>query len=322
MIRIALLAAALSLPACMGSETFTVASAPVTAFAPSDGLERSSLALVNEERRQRGLEPMRPDPILSRIALQHARDMEARNYYDHVSPNGQGVQDRHDGAGGADWRLVAENIARCSRCPNVEPGAQEVRDFHGRWMGSAGHRENILSPGLDSFGFAAITGPRGYYLVQTFSGPGQPTGLTASDSLAPLSAEAQARDALDRVNAARARAGLSPLMLAGGLNSAIRQTLPRPGSPGFDVRSTGDVQQAIPVAERARWSGVGTIYGACGACGRDPVGADIRFFVSEWLERPAFRSILLNPDATHLGFGIAANGEGRKVALATVGVGG
>jgi uncharacterized protein YkwD len=287
-------------------------------FAP---LEQASLDLVNAARRDRGLEPMRVDPLLSRIAAAHAADMQARGYYAHESPSGRGVQDRHDRAGGAEWRLIAENIARCSRCTEP-PTTDNVREFHDRWMGSPGHRENILSPGLDTFGFGVVHGADGFFLVQNFAGPGMPSGFRSGDSLTPLAPDAQAEDALARVNAARARAGLAPVELSAALSRAIRETLPRRGDRDFDVHGTGSVQQAVPDPQRARWTSIGTIYGACGACGRDPVAADIRFFIAEWLEKPAFQALLLNPEATHLGFGIVANGEGRKVALAALGTGG
>lgn len=322
MIRPALLlsAALFALPGCVPGDMGAALqpTAFTTAAAPSSGLEQASLDLINQERHARGLEPMRADPLLSRIAMQHARDMERRGYYAHRSPGGDDVQDRHDDAGGRDWRLVAENIARCSRCVDEEPTAQDVAHFHERWMGSQGHRDNMLARGLDSFGFAAIGGVNGQYFVQAFSGPGLPTGYSPGDSLAALSPEAQAQEALGRINAARASAGLRPLAPSPGLNSAVRSVLPSPGDPGFDVRSTGDVRTAAG----SGWSGLGTVYGACGACGTSPTALDIGFFVSQWLERSGYRSIILNPDATHFGFAIAANGDGKKVALATIAAGG
>lgn len=301
------------LAGCLGT------GAPIIDAGPGDAaLEQAALGHVNRDRGAEGLPPLRRDALLTRVARAHARDMAARGYVSHESPSGAGAQARHDRAGGADWRLVAENIAQCGRCAGDRDTA-DARRLHEGWMASAGHRANILSPGLDAFGYAAATGDDGLYAVQVFAGPGRPQGAEAGARLEPLSPEALSEAALARVNAARDEAGLAPLALSSELGAAVRAVLPRPGDPGFDVQSLGDVANAVPEAERAGLGGIATAHGACGACGADPTTADIRFFVDSWLERPALRARLLDDGATHLGFGLAANGEGRKVALAAVG---
>ncbi len=328
-LKLSMLAAALAtaMAACAGpppidldrtTSPATATSEEGTPTSREDTLEQESLRLVNAARQAEGVEPLRVDPLLSATANAHARDMQARGYYAHASPSGDGVQQRHDGAGGAEWRLVAENLARCSRC-TAPPEPDRLAHYHQRWMASPGHRANILSPGLDAFGFAAVHGDDGYYLVQNFSGPGEPNDLRPDDSLAPLDPDAQLEDALRRVNAARREAGVEPLALSPALAAALRQVMPRQGDRDFNAGGSSDVQQALADPERDHWTGISTTYGACGACGRAAVAADIRFFMSEWLDRPAYRSLLLDPAATHLAFAIAANGEGRKVALAAVG---
>ena len=120
--------------------------------------------LINKERKRHRLRVLSWNDELAQIALQHSRDMDNRNYLDHVSPDGQEFPERYRQSGfGCEVRLDkviysgAENIA-LSHLYNstvIEDGvayhnwnsAQEiaVRTVHG-WMESPGHRKNILGP--------------------------------------------------------------------------------------------------------------------------------------------------------------------------------
>ncbi|KAH6692138.1 hypothetical protein BKA61DRAFT_625047 [Leptodontidium sp. MPI-SDFR-AT-0119] len=88
--------------------------------------------------------------------------MAARNYFDHTSPEGVEVWDRVSNAGYA-WRAVAENIARDQTTP------ANVVDS---WMGSEGHRRNILDCDLEHTGVGAAQGENGaWYWTQVFASP-------------------------------------------------------------------------------------------------------------------------------------------------------
>ena len=115
-------------------------------------LRQRALELVNQVRSEHDLPPLELGDILNEAAQAHAEDMLARDYYGHVSPDGENVMDRYQEAGGDRWRLVLENIAQCQGCP-TPPTAERVEAFQEGWMESPGHRENILSRGLDRFGF-------------------------------------------------------------------------------------------------------------------------------------------------------------------------
>jgi uncharacterized protein YkwD len=142
-----------------------------------------ALELVNEARQAEGLEPLTSVETLAATAKAHAEDMLARDYYAHVSPEGETVRDRFLAEGGSEWRLVAENIAMCRGCP-TPPGADRVRAFQRGWMESPEHREAILDPGLAAFGFAMTWGEGVAYGVQTFAGPGQSRGGDPRDERA------------------------------------------------------------------------------------------------------------------------------------------
>lgn len=99
------------------------------------------LCLVNRERDRRGKRPLSDSAQLSSAASRHSRDMVARGYFDHDSPGGHDMVDRviaaHWASRHSAWRL-GENIAW---------GAEDYatpRRIVALWMGSPGHRDNIL----------------------------------------------------------------------------------------------------------------------------------------------------------------------------------
>jgi uncharacterized protein YkwD len=55
---------------------------------------RSVLCLVNGERARRGIAPLRASRLLARSARAHSRDMVARQYFSHVTPNGMNPRQR------------------------------------------------------------------------------------------------------------------------------------------------------------------------------------------------------------------------------------
>jgi uncharacterized protein YkwD len=117
------------------------------------------LALVNEERADAGLWPLVWDEQAATAAYAHAYDMDARDYFDHYSPEGVGPAQRMAAAGvvGDAW---GENIAW------GQPTPEDVMDD---WMGSSGHRSNILSVSFDRIGIGVHVGA-GTYWVQDFVG--------------------------------------------------------------------------------------------------------------------------------------------------------
>ena len=57
------------------------------------------LCLINTERTRRGLRAVRISAPLGRAALAHSADMVARDYFDHVSPDGRTARQRVRGTG-------------------------------------------------------------------------------------------------------------------------------------------------------------------------------------------------------------------------------
>ena len=69
----------------------------------------------------------------------------------------------HDGADGssAGDRISAQGFSWSLWGENVAAGQPDCASVVGAWMGSDGHRANILNPALTSIGVGAVTGANG-----------------------------------------------------------------------------------------------------------------------------------------------------------------
>jgi uncharacterized protein YkwD/uncharacterized membrane protein required for colicin V production len=110
--------------------------------------EAAMLRLVNAERRKQGLAPLRMDEKLRQVARAHARDLLARGYFAHDTPEGRSPFDRLRAAG-IDFTAAGENIAF----------APDVQTAHAGLMSSPGHRANIQRPAFRHVGIGALRAP-------------------------------------------------------------------------------------------------------------------------------------------------------------------
>ncbi|MFD1911790.1 CAP domain-containing protein [Halodurantibacterium flavum] len=283
----------------------------VPAFAQETGdlpaLRLEALDLTNAAREEAGLPELAPSDLLDQAAQDHAADMLARGYHDHVSPDGETPFDRFIAAGGNTWSVSGENIATCEGC-SVPPDAARVTAFHDGWMQSPGHRENILSEGFDSFGFGIVGEGSRVYAVQTFSGAGAGDGITEG-----LTPEAAREAALAEVNEARAAENLDPLERSDALDTAAGRVLENTaGGPDalpeniFDLLpegSTGWTRLALQVA-------------SVGGSGATITRDNIAMIISDWAAAGEAGQGLGGPDASHMGFAVEAAGDGRTSAAA------
>jgi len=121
------------------------------------------LGLVNAERIRRGLQALRWDPLLARLALDHVRDVASSGKVSHLSPGD-----------GADFtkRLVRAGMIASAAAENVVLD-RDVVSTHVSLMASRAHRANILDPDLTAVGIA-VTPLALYglvYVVQDFAAP-------------------------------------------------------------------------------------------------------------------------------------------------------
>lgn len=299
-----------------------IAPAGVSAQSGSDlqALREEALSLVNEARRRENLQPLSGDGALQRAAQSHAEDMLRRGYYAHESPEGETVADRFRAAGGSQWKLTAENIARCEGCP-TDPSAERVRQFQRGWMDSPSHRANILRDGLDSFGFGIAGGKGKVYAVQTFAGAGAPRSGGSGGAADAISPAAATREALDAINAERQSSRLDPLARSEALGAVAEKLLAgAPDEPGGGIIARpGNLLDLLPQGETRQWRRLDVLAAACGGCGTVRTAADARDFVRRWLDDSGYRSRLLGSDYSHAGFFLRADGDGRKRAVAVLG---
>lgn len=121
-----------------------------TATAMSEG-ERAwamaALDLINVERALHGLAPLVWDEDAARAAYAHSYDMDRRDFFAHVNPDGARPGDRLHAQGVA-YAVCAENIARGYDTPEALVAA---------WMASPGHRLNVIDPLLTHAGIGVHT---------------------------------------------------------------------------------------------------------------------------------------------------------------------
>jgi uncharacterized protein YkwD len=147
------------LPAVQPADTVGFPTCPhmntAVSAATAGQVAQASLCLINKLRRQRHLRALKDNPQLLRAANRHTRDMVAAGYFSHDSPNGRGVADRVKGAGYlrgyARWQ-VGENLAWGS---GFESSARRIVLA---WMGSPGHKRNMLNPSYREAGLAVVAG--------------------------------------------------------------------------------------------------------------------------------------------------------------------
>lgn len=139
-------------------------------------VERSLLCLTNLHRDRNGLPPLKRDTRLGVAARGHSGDMVARNYFDHVTPEGAGPSERARAAGYPGG--AGENIAA--------NGTGSAFSLFAQWRDSAGHNQNMLGSRYVAAGFGVARGfpgrpSAGVTGTQAFGSAPANTGDTALD---------------------------------------------------------------------------------------------------------------------------------------------
>lgn len=125
------------------------------------GIQRTVLELINEQRRHANRRPLKVSRQLRIAAHGRARDMAKRNYFSHVTPDGEPWYRRVERALGTRGWHIGENIAQ-----NQETASEVVID----WMRSPGHRENILAAHFTHMGLSLVRDGDREVWCQTFGG--------------------------------------------------------------------------------------------------------------------------------------------------------
>jgi uncharacterized protein YkwD len=128
---------------------------PAPAADAVGAVAEATLCLLNGERLDHGLAPLRHNEQLGAAASAYAADLVAGSYFSHTGRDGSDVRERIERTGylPADrgWR-IGENLAW---------GTGELAmpvSIVQAWMNSSGHRENILNPAYREIGIGIVVG--------------------------------------------------------------------------------------------------------------------------------------------------------------------
>src|SRR5262245_36291011 len=125
--------------------------------------EKAVLELTNQERAKEKQPPLKPNPILMKIARAHSRNMAKQEKLAHEL-DGKKPHERAEDAGyKGSW--IGENCA-------VGSVPYPPKDVVKSWMESAGHRKNLLDKKYKEIGLGAAKSANGdIYWTQVFGLP-------------------------------------------------------------------------------------------------------------------------------------------------------
>ena len=104
--------------------------------------ESQVVSLINQQRANNGLSGLASSGALANAARNHTLDMVCNNFVSHTGSNGSSFGTRLNLAGYS-YSSAAENVAA---------GYGSPADVVAGWMGSEGHRANILNAGFTHIG--------------------------------------------------------------------------------------------------------------------------------------------------------------------------
>ena len=124
----------------------TLSALPVSVKA-SDITNENIVYLVNKERTDYGVAPLREDTDLDLAALVKSSDMINRNYFEHYA------------YGLTPWDfMLSYNYNYLFAGENLAMNFQTAEGVVNAWMKSPSHRANILNPDYQDLGIGVITG--------------------------------------------------------------------------------------------------------------------------------------------------------------------
>ncbi len=143
------------------NSTGTANPASPTTTGEYSAFQTRVLELVNAERAKAGLNSLKMNTELSKVATLKSQDMAKNNYFDHNSPTYGSPFDMMKKFG-ISYRTAGENIAMGQTTP------EQVMNG---WMNSSGHRANILKASFTEIGIGIAKNSSGrLYWTQQFIG--------------------------------------------------------------------------------------------------------------------------------------------------------
>lgn len=103
---------------------------------------------VNAIRAQHGLAALRADKKLTRASAVHAEDMVKKGFFSHTGSNGSTIGKR----------ARKQRYKFCVISENIAKGQKDLDQVLASWMGSPGHRQNILNAEVTEFALVRGSG--------------------------------------------------------------------------------------------------------------------------------------------------------------------
>jgi len=119
---------------------------PVALSSDADPIVADFVELLNDARRAGGCPGLAWDDDIAGVARAHSVDMIRRGFFSHSNPDGDDPFERLTRAK-VTYRAAAENILQ---------GATTGRRAHDMWMGSPGHRANMMNCALTHHGVGRV----------------------------------------------------------------------------------------------------------------------------------------------------------------------
>ena len=116
----------------------------------------ATLCLINEERASRGLGKLKPVPALESVASAYAKRMVRQRFFEHTAPDGSTFLTRIKRT-----TYLRGALRRWSVGENIAWGTGRLATPEGivkAWMGSPGHRRNILNRSFHELGLGVALG--------------------------------------------------------------------------------------------------------------------------------------------------------------------
>lgn len=127
------------------------------------GVEKEAFYVTNAFRAYKGLSVLKSSSVTTSVARAHSTDMAKNNYFSHTGLDGRSPFDRMTDAK-IKWWIAGENIAAGQNCGT---------NFVMAWIGSKGHRSNVLHKYFTNLGIGYAYSSKntyGSFLTQNFFG--------------------------------------------------------------------------------------------------------------------------------------------------------
>jgi uncharacterized protein YkwD len=139
---------------------WTVQADPPAKFKMSKE-EKELLDLTNQERKKNKLLPLKPSPLLFKIARAHSANMAKQEKMSHELDGKKSAQ-----------RVKEAGYRYLSTGENIAFGKYPPEDLMEAWMGSKLHRANILNKKFTEIGLGIVPDKEGIpYFTQLFGKP-------------------------------------------------------------------------------------------------------------------------------------------------------